>query len=265
MPNWVVNKITVDGKDAAKIVKSHLMKDGNGDCQFDLNTIERMPDELQIEKSSRSADGFKLYLAKIHPLIPNLGGYDDKVRPFGDYVKEMETLFDSKDYERIGQFILKPKEIDELKEKYGEKFDDVVNLGEKVFRNIEKYGVPDWYEWSVREWGTKWNTCDTYITDDGKTIYFDTAWSPSIPAIEKFAKMHPGLKVTHEYAEEQMGFMSGRLTYENGELSSEEEFDPYSKEAYEMSFELWGGEDEYRFNEEKGTYEYIEDAEEAEL
>lgn len=100
------------------------------------------------------------------------------------------------------------------------------------------------------------------ISEDGKTVWFDTAWAPSTEAIAKFAKMHQDLEIIHEYAEEQMGFYSGRMEYENGELKENVEFDRYSKEAYEMSFELWGCEDEYRFDEKKGTYVRLDDEEE---
>ncbi len=259
MPNWVVNKITVDGPGAKEAIRSHLTRAESGEEEFDFNTIERMPKRLNIEKSSRSLDGFKLYIAKINPLIDNFGSPEDKARPFSSFIRKLEKAFHHMNYDRIGKFVLKPEEVAELKEKYGEKLDDTLKLGEKVFHNMEDYGVPDWYEWSVDHWGTKWNSCNTMVSDDDKTVYFDTAWSPSIPAIEKFAKMHPKLKITHEYAEEQMGFCSGRVEYEDGKVTEEAEFEPYSKEAYEMSFELWGGEGEYRWDEKEGTYEYVGD------
>ena len=73
--------------------------------------------------------------------------------------------------------------------------------------------------------------------------------------------MHPKAKIIHEYAEEQTGFMSGRYVYENGSLVEENRFDPYSKEAYEMSFDLWGNEEDYDFDEKTGNYVQKEEAE----
>jgi hypothetical protein len=41
-----------------------------------------------------------------------------------------------------------------------------------------KYGADDWYDWSVNNWGTKWNSVDTEVEQrDGTLIYrFNTAW-----------------------------------------------------------------------------------------
>lgn len=265
MPNWVINKVKVEGKDAESILKSHMTKDEYGQDQFDFNTIDKMPEDLKVEKSSRSADGLKLYIAKINPLMLEVGKHEDKMLPIQNWFNKMIELFGRDCIDRVDKYILKPKEVSGLKEKYGQDFDKVMDLGEMVFHNIENYGVPDWYDWSIEHWGTKWNTCNTNVREDKNEVYFDTAWSPSVEAVEKFSKMHPELKVTHEYAEEQTGFMSGRFEYEDGEKVSETQFEPFSKEAYEMSFELWGNEDEYKFNKETNTYEYVDPDEEKEM
>lgn len=261
MPNWVTNRIRIEGRDAKAVLAAHLTKDENGQEGFDFNTIERMPEELKVEKSSRSLDGLLLYIAKINPLIDAIGDKEDKVVPVKKFIGLLEKAFNTNDYERIGVCVIKPKQIEELKEKYKGKLDSTIDLGKKVFDNLCQFGVPDWYEWSIRNWGTKWNSCNTFLSEDGKTVYFDTAWSPAIPAIEKMARMHPDVKITHEYAEEQTGFMSGRYVYENGLAVEESQFDPYSKEAYEMSFDLWGNEEDYDFDEKIGNYVQKEEAE----
>lgn len=261
MPNWVTNRIRIEGKDAKAVLSAHLAKDENGQEAFDFNTIERMPEELKVEKSSRSLDGLLLYIAKINPLIDAIGGKKDKVVPVKKFIGLLEKAFNTNDYERIGVCVIKPKQIEELKEKYNGKFYATIDLGKKVFDNLCKFGVPDWYEWSIRNWGTKWNSCNTFLSEDGKSVYFDTAWSPAVPAIEKMARMHPNVRITHEYAEEQTGFMSGRYVYENGLAVEENQFDPYSKEAYEMSFDLWGNEEDYDFDEKIGNYVQKEEAE----
>ena len=66
--------------------------------------------------------------------------------------------------------------------------------------------------------------------------------------------MYPELKVTHDYAEEQVAYYCGKLEYENGKLISRNDYEEDSKEAYEMYFELWGCEDEYVFNPKLNTY-----------
>lgn len=60
----------------------------------------------------------------------------------------------------------------------------------------EKYGADNWYDWSVANWGTKWDVttchdCQVIGLDDDTwmlSIEFETAWSPPVQAIEHFVK-----------------------------------------------------------------------------
>lgn len=257
MPNWVINRLILEGEEASNILKEYLTKDGNDNFDFDFNKIKKMPEDLKIEKSSRSSDGLKLYIASINPLVSDFSWVDKKVKP-NDFFKIMISIFKRDCIDNIERYILKNSEISLLIKKYDKDLEAILNLGKKVFDNYKNYGVPDWYEWSILNWGCKWNTCNTVLLDD-KSVSFDTPWSPSVEAINTFSKKHTNLKITYEYAEEQTGFYSGRITYENGAILSNVEFEPFSKEAYEMSFSLWGSEDSYSFNEESNTYEYIEE------
>lgn len=260
MPNWVVNRITLEGEGVEEILKQHFAKNEENEDYFDFNTIVKMPTELNIEKSTRTEEGIKLYLSKINPLIPNLGTREDKVSMY-KFSNLAITTFGDDAMNNIPKYILKPQEIEDLKAKYKNDFEDTINLGRQAIDNINKYGYTDWYEWRLANWGCKWNSCNSFIAHDKKTICFDTAWVPSIQIINKLSRMHPELKITYDYAEEQTGFMSGHIEYENGEQIVKEEFKPYSKEAYEMSFELWGCEEDYYFDEDEDNYVYKEDEE----
>lgn len=263
MPNWVINRIKVDKKNIETIVKEHIRKDTNGEDFFDFNTIIKMPEELKIEKSSRSADGLRLFIAKISPFISNLGEENDKMAP-AKYFKEILHIFGRDCVDNMAKYILRPSEIEQLRDKYKQDFENVIILGEKVYRNIEKYGVPDWYDWSIRYWGTKWNSCNTYIDLKEGTICFDTAWSPATLIIARLAELYQNMKIIYSFAEEQMGYYSGQSIFNGGVLINEDIYAPFSKEAYEMSFDLWDSADEYKFNEERNTYEYIDPIEEIE-
>ena len=78
MCNWCTNKITIRG-DNLKRLKKHFIREDDREPRFDFNTIIPMPKELEVEKSSKSNDGFLLYLASINPLIPNIGKTEDKM------------------------------------------------------------------------------------------------------------------------------------------------------------------------------------------
>lgn len=74
--------------------------------------------------------------------------------------------------------------------------------------NIEKYGAPDWYDWCVNNWGTKWDIGfdDLDVMEDGKTLTasFCSAWSPPIGAYHKLKEL--GFVINAFYVETGVGF-----------------------------------------------------------
>ena len=92
----------------------------------------------------------------------------------------------------------------------------------------------NWYNWNVREWGTKWDVglrdnerfSDTELleeTDTSLLYSIHTAWSPPSSAIQKLSKFVPDCLVVLTYQEEQ-GW-GGEVTYLDGLLIIEEEYD----------------------------------------
>lgn len=83
--------------------------------------------------------------------------------------------------------------------------------------NIEKYGFPNWYDWRVANWGTKWDvSCDCPPepgeNDKTVTLSFDTAWAPPC---NWYAFMNEqGFGVTAYYYEPGMCFVG---KWENGQ------------------------------------------------
>ena len=100
-----------------------------------------------------------------------------------------------------------------------------------------KFSGNHWYDFNVREWGTKWDVAvdsddkypDTYIegptpNGDNLVVYYNmhTAWSPPMPAIEKLSKQYPTLLFTLSYEEEQ-GW-GGECEFLRGEMISQSEY-----------------------------------------
>jgi len=48
----------------------------------------------------------------------------------------------------------------------------------KMYHNKKTLGYHSWYEWNVKNWGTKWNATDTLVSpyNSGIQIAFNTAW-----------------------------------------------------------------------------------------
>jgi len=84
--------------------------------------------------------------------------------------------------------------------------------------NIAQHGYKDWYDFSVGEWGTKWDVGDedgiTEATENSLTVYFDSAWAPPIDAYDKLTEM--GFEIEAMYDEPGMAFC-GRWTNTDGD------------------------------------------------
>ena len=98
-------------------------------------------------------------------------------------------------------------------------------MPENIFRgnlsreDESKYGKENcWYEWSIENWGTKWNAYETALMEDnGKIVcMFQTAWAYPEPIIKKLAEMFPDLNMHHSYADEDTGSNSGHNIIEKG-------------------------------------------------
>ena len=120
----------------------------------------------------------------------------------------------------------------EIEEEKPEGWDEL-SSAEQLAHNL-KFQGRDWYDWNVREWGTKWDACDIYLerTDDLiANIGFQTAWSPPEPIFKAIVEQFPELGFEIFYEEEQ-GW-GGELTGSEGELSLDKEWDiPNSHSDY---------------------------------
>ena len=84
----------------------------------------------------------------------------------------------------------------------------------KKYINIRLYGYDNWYNWSIDNWGTKWDACEPHIDHndiDYFAVSFESAWAPPINWIDHIMKDFPDLCFTLEYEEPGMGF-GGRLS-----------------------------------------------------
>ena len=101
----------------------------------------------------------------------------------------------------------------------------------------------DWYNWNVRNWGTKWDVAvsstdkapDTTMEDtpngDNHVVHynFETAWSRPMPALINLSSQYPDLLFTLSY-EEETGW-GGELEILRGVVISESEWDNMCREC----------------------------------
>lgn len=264
MPNWMQSKLTITGKDADKVMKSLIEPDKTEGCgyRFVLNKIKPMPKSLMIESSTTTNKCVSYYLTKLSDI---------------EYAEVMnQALSINPDWAR-SQSKINASEMEATKNdiiKYNSKAgtidteqpilkteQDIINYGKQAVENVLQYGYQDWYNWRIHNWNTKWDACNTnyYPEEDETTIYFQTAWADVRNLIKELSRQYPKNTFEYNFAEEQMGYYCGFAHYKNGKVLQQREFEDYSKEAYEHSFALWGEDENYVFNEETGTYEYVDE------
>lgn len=230
MPNYIMNRLKMSGEQSR--IDELLASIKGEDTVIDFNKIIPMPAELDIEVGTHSDNGLKAYK---------------------EFIDVYTALADNKDLLNI------PKEKEDAFLKIRKDIDsNEWELGRQAFRNELKYGFTDWYSWSIKNWGTKWDAWETAIIDDS-TICFYTAWSRSMPVITKLAEMFPDIKFEYHWADEDIGVNVGFAEFENGEVVSDDFFNTQSKEAYELAAELWGldlAEEGLTFDENNHTYEF---------
>lgn len=142
-------------------------------------------------------------------------------------------------------------------------------LGQK---EKEEYGKNNWYDWSVENWGTKWNTLpdEVKFDDFGDTLEFsfDTAWSPPLPIIDALMSRFPNLHFTLAYFE--FGCMFGGEYGTDGEIRFSEEqmmvkdiqdWTDYYLERIEEELEEYTGDDWMALYYKSGNQEVIKLAE----
>lgn len=74
-------------------------------------------------------------------------------------------------------------------------------------RFIKEYGYADWYSWQVHNWGTKWDTSDSYLDyadEESASWYFSTAWSPPEGIYNELSRRFPELSISWFYDEPGM-------------------------------------------------------------
>ncbi len=100
-----------------------------------------------------------------------------------------------------------------------------------------------WYDWNVRNWGTKWDVSvhddDKYPetelyedTGDSLCYKFNTAWSPPVPVIGELSTQYPNLTFTLSY-EEETGW-GGEVLFVNGNGAEIESYESKCRDCDEI-------------------------------
>ncbi len=211
MPNHVTNRLHIigDSKEVSacrKAIKTSSKENGKSYIKHvDFNKIIEMPKSLKITSGSNVDQAIAVLKKDYQYLYPYL--------EYG-WVKELGI---TNVVELIEYFKTKLSKSD-------------FSQARTAISNIKKYGCKDWYSWSTKNWGTKWNSYDSSYDKSNKSIKFDTAWATPYPVMEKLSILYPNLTFKVEYADEDMGSNCGSYELKNGVVLSH--YEPKGYEAF---------------------------------
>ncbi len=230
--NNVYNFIRVKGdeEEVKRMMAAVTVMTDEGIPCFDFNKVIPMPEELRVTHDGISAirGHINNYLTMVNPCTPVYDSSFEKLsdKDFAELYKAIFKYYNQERTHLVNCYLPSPDA-------------EEARVGEKLAHNIEKYGQPTWYEWSIQNWGTKWNAYYPASTDEN-TLAFCTAWASPNPVIDKLAEMFPALEFEHSWADECFGCNLGKNTYKGGKFI--ESFSPEegSEEAYKFAAEIIG-------------------------
>lgn len=197
MPNWVFNRVTITGDEAN--LNKFIEKAKQPYPTFHKGDF--------VEKE----DGTKTYDASIVKEQEHTSALS-----FWNFKKpeNVEVYFGASDYKPEGY--------------------DALSTEEKMAVSM-RFSSDGWYDWNIREWGTKWDASDSELGGDSKlgeiSYAFNTAWSPAEGAFREMVAQHPELSFEF-YCEEEQGW-GVEFEGTDGELSVTKEWDiPNSHQDY---------------------------------
>ena len=243
MPNWVINKVRFSSR--GKEIIDKITSTNNDEEYVDFNKIIPMPKTLNITSGGNDRDAMQYALLKMDAL---------QLKQTIEKLKETSTSFYGNYFEKI--YSCKKYTLEEL-EKVAKEFEEKLNsgkqdrfnevdykelgvnnledLGNVYINNILQYGADSWYDWCCENWGTKWNSSDTYIIDDTE-IEFSTAWSCPVNIFKELSKQFSGVEIAVDFADEDIGSNCGKITFLNGEIEEYIDMDGNT----DFALEVWG-------------------------
>ena len=210
MPNHVLNKVTISGS------KSDIAK-----CK------------KQILNAYKGDNGETMNFS-FNTIIP----MPESLNIESSTIVEDAIKYISSNFEDI------PNGWEELSE---DELERRTELGRKAIKNIELYEAKDWYDWRVKNWGTKWDCYETVVEDSECSIYLEfwTAWSSPYPMDKRLELTKEQLEAVKKYNEAVKGLVEANIIC----ILRPEEFDSdiyaiNAKHVYKVSNEEddFGGE-----------------------
>lgn len=214
MPNYAYNELIFKSKEDFDKAVEKYTKDGD----LDFNTIIPLPESLATMNGymeDKHIKNITMYLINSCPELIKSSNEPGFILRFIKKLCYDTSLIDVKMVMKIQRY------INDYKDKKINYTNEDINKGKKALYNIVQFGYFDWYKWSIDNWETKWNACECIINPKTLSIYWTTAWSPTVKIANEIAKSckYP---VYYRYAEEQFTEYVGEYLFNNDNVESYE-------------------------------------------
>lgn len=219
----------------------------------DFNKIFPMPEGLEIGCHSGIETWVEICTGQINfkSLFANSGKSFGEIWGGDPGGNGFDTMMNSMKASTAMECIIGQKGRKNVKDFSDEDFESFI----QVLKNYRKHGFMSWYQWAIKNWGTKWNSYD--CNKISENIYeFGTAWSGVPHLIDLISKDFPSVFIRYKYSAEDTGSNCGTGEYRGGQITFTQ-FESQSKEAYELAFDLRPSrKDDYQLVGDK--YEYVD-------
>lgn len=192
MPNWTYNRIK-----CKKSIGDKILTITENGYSFDFNKLIPMPDDLKLDAGSIEGDSIACYYLSLN---------DDEKNKLMKLLKSKEASYCHNYWNKYKDDIKKlennPKRLNEKINNFNGLFDfdkekqftSINELGKQYVENIKKYNFPQWYDWCVKNWGTKWNVEEDVdiVYDkniDEYDISFQTAQSVPTGIVKRYSEL----------------------------------------------------------------------------
>lgn len=183
-----------------------------------MDQDDRLKESVEDHRIIAGNDACKTLFSPLISLPDDRRNCDMKYQVMDRYVNHLSNNYDK----ARNRYLEECKENDKhFEQPYYEKYETLEALGDKMHELKTRYGCDNWYDFSCRYWGTKWNACDTEYDEQEETLRFNTAWSVPEPILGKLQEENPDAKLD-VYSEEETGWW---MKYEtnDGKLYNTEE------------------------------------------
>lgn len=257
MPNHVTNIIEFSGdpKRISQMLEEIKYAD---DCfgSFDFNSVIKQPETMHVTSGSEQNTAIDVYMSTINPENVDMGIEKMELTQYQSLVYQVnkcaprygKAMNDRMTYDEITQanynYCNRQNKIGEDRSVDN---GSLFLYGKIVVENILTYGCKDWYDWSIKYWGTKWNAYDCReINPTDTEICFNTAWSAPHPVVYALAKKYPDIEIMHKWADEDWGSNTGYHILNGKHGESEEPIYLAGNDALVFAAEILGYDmDEY--------------------